>query len=92
MLELLWLSDAYNRDSEPLKTCVKTDLDCVTIRFEGYDNVHDETVILVENRDGVPHVIVWGNVLNDDPTHVISLKGANIKHRKRLCPPLGGDI
>jgi len=36
-------------------------------------------IVYIENREGVPHVIIWGDINSEDPTHVISLEGARVK-------------
>ena len=38
----------------------------------------DGEVVLIENRDGVPHIVIWGDINSEDPTHVISLAGAHV--------------
>ena len=51
----------------------------IEISFRGYgtlDGGVESPPILVENRDGVPYVIIWGDANSEEPTHVISLEGA----------------
>lgn len=33
-------------------------------------------VVFVEMRKGVPHVLIWGNIQQEEPTHIISLAHA----------------
>lgn len=53
----------------------------VCLAFDGYgDRVSspDGEPVLVENRRGVPHVVVWGDVSREDPTDTVSLAGAAV--------------
>lgn len=54
----------------------------IEISFDGYGTYaggSGDCPIYIENRGGVPHVIVWGDVNQEDPTHVISLAGAKVQ-------------
>lgn len=52
------------------------------IQFDGYGERNAEPYcafpVLIENRGGVPHVVIWGDITQEDPTHVISLAGADL--------------
>lgn len=37
--------------------------------------------ILIENRNGVPFLVVWADINQEDPTHVIDLSKASEKAR-----------
>lgn len=57
----------------------------VAINIDGYGLLTTEpkfgAVVLVEFRGGVPHVVVWSDITDEEPTHVISLAGASEKCR-----------
>lgn len=38
--------------------------------------------VYIEYRSGVPHLVVWGDINNEEPTHSISLAGAHESLRK----------
>lgn len=38
--------------------------------------------VLVENRQGIPYVVVWADVNHEEPTHTISLEYAKESNRK----------
>jgi hypothetical protein len=40
-------------------------------------------VILLEYLDGVPRLIVWADINQEDPTHVIELRKASEKARRK---------
>jgi hypothetical protein len=53
----------------------------IDLSFSGYEakTCPQAGIVYIENRNGVPHVIVWADINSDDPTHVISLEGARVK-------------
>lgn len=79
------LENVMDGDSKPITGHV---IDCVNTRallihFDGYGERNTiaefSSPVLIENRDGVPYVVIWGDINQADPTHVISLEGANVK-------------
>jgi len=49
----------------------------IDLSFSGYGNVCPEAgIVYIENRDGIPYIIIWGDANSEEPTHVISLEGA----------------
>ena len=56
----------------------------IEISFRGYgtlDGGSESAPILIENRDGVPYVIIWGDATSEEPTHVISLEKARMEEQ-----------
>ena len=54
----------------------------VEISFRGYgtlDGGEESAPILIENRNGVPYVIIWGDATSEEPTHVISLEKSRME-------------
>lgn len=49
---------------------------CGLLEAEGGEIVH------IEVYDGVPRVLIWGDINDPDPTHVIDLSGALESNRK----------
>jgi hypothetical protein len=53
----------------------------IGLRFDGYGDfcsiAGEDTPILIEIRDGIPYVIIWSDINQEDPTHVISLENAH---------------
>lgn len=41
----------------------------------------DSAVVLLERHGGELRLIVWGDINSSDPTHIISLEGAEVKRR-----------
>lgn len=58
----------------------------IEVDFKGYGTrCQDEGYgypVLIEIRNGVPHVLIWTDINNEDATHVISLEGAAESKRK----------
>mgnify|MGYP003627112393 CR=1 FL=1 len=57
----------------------------MTVDFKGYgvqSHKNGGGTVLIELRDGVPHLIIWGDINSQDPTEVISLAGASESLRK----------
>ena len=58
------------------------------IRADGYGDYcsrkdgHGQQV-MIENRHGVPHVIIWADINEEDPTHIVSLAGAAESERRK---------
>jgi hypothetical protein len=80
------LRDVMDASAKPLKVTVKLDALYVLVRPEGYgDKPSDDGdgwPVLIENRNGVPHVVIWADINQEDPTHVISLDEAAESNRK----------
>ena len=57
----------------------------MAIRVEGYgDSLSPDdcgTPILTEKYDGELRVVIWGDINQEDPTHIISLEGARVDKR-----------
>lgn len=53
----------------------------------GYATVHDDYPVLVELHEGQVRVLVWGDINNEDPTHIISLEGAKVSNKKKVNVP-----
>ncbi|MBL1179295.1 hypothetical protein [Pantanalinema sp. GBBB05] len=76
------------QDSEgsglPLNVMIKATASGIDISFNGYSTATENnpgTPIFIENRNGVPHVLLWDDINKEDPSHVISLEGASIHLR-----------
>ena len=56
------------------------------IRADGYsDHLSQDghgQQVLIENRHGVPHVIIWADINDEEPTHIVSLAGAAESERR----------
>ena len=58
---------------------------CVLVGAEGYRTMNtegDEPMIMVEYYGGELRVLVWSDINQEDPTHIISLEGAKLEARK----------
>ena len=57
------------------------------IRADGYSDYCSQDgegeQVLIENRHGVPHVIIWADINDEDPTHIVSLAGAAESERRK---------
>lgn len=55
----------------------------IEVAFDGFGdyNCAGGPPVVIENRNGVPYVIVWADLNDEEPTHVISLDGAHERHR-----------
>ena len=56
------------------------------LRFEGFGDHNSEdgygAPVLVENWEGKLRVVVWADINQEDPTHVIDLTGARERNRR----------
>ena len=64
------------------------DADSVSVGVEGcglmeMDSGFDR-VVYVEIWEGVPRVLIWGDINNPDPTHIIDLSQALETNRKAI--------
>ena len=57
-----------------LPVTIKLKETLITLAFEGFEDAHGgTTTAIIEQRLGVPHLIVWADSSDEDPTQVISL-------------------
>jgi hypothetical protein len=54
------------------------------IKIEGYGCWDDDDAapIFIERYDGVVRVLIWDNINQEDPSHIITLEGA--RHEERI--------
>jgi hypothetical protein len=52
----------------------------------------DADLVYIEYRGGIPHVIIWADRAQEDPTHTISLEGAAAGPRCPTESRFEGDI
>lgn len=50
--------------------------------LSGYSDHNGDGPVLIENREGIPYVVVWADITLEEPTHTISLEGARESRRK----------
>jgi len=67
--------DSYPTKDVPLT--VESVYDSILISAEGYgDKCGGKEIVLVEIWQGELRVVIWGDVNQEDPTHIISLEQA----------------
>lgn len=80
------LKDQFGSANRHTKTTIDIDEDGILCQFDGFGErtalPGNGKSVLIEMRDGVPHVVVWADINQEDPTHVISLAGAAESNRK----------
>jgi len=82
-------------DSDDIKHSILTTVEfgshSIFIKFEGYGDCASKDghgdPIMIEIHNGVPRVIVWGDINKECSTNVISLEGAQEDKRKVLTKP-----
>jgi hypothetical protein len=59
--------------------------DGIDIGFAGYSTacVPESAVVYIEMRNGIPFVLIWADINQEDPTHTISLENAKESMRKK---------
>jgi hypothetical protein len=85
----------YDQDREdrltgpsPLQLPVRISIraGCISLHFPGFgDNASTDAAgepFHIEYSKGIPRVIVFGNINQEEPTHVISLTAAKLSDRK----------
>lgn len=89
-----YLSDVYHENEKRLVALVEVEIPneqhkthgFIQVTFEGYGlypEDPDAPIVLFENRNGVPHVVIWGDIECEEPTHTISLEKAKRKCNKQ---------
>lgn len=72
------LDDVENHNN--LSAIVYVQSNYIAVGFKGYGEKAampgSGSPVLIENRDGIPHVIIWGDINDENPTHTISLENA----------------
>jgi hypothetical protein len=78
------VADAY--DKRNLTIIAKQESSGIALYFPEYGTRTEEagggTPVFVEYRHGVPHVVVWAHINQEQPTHEISLAGASKDRRQ----------
>jgi hypothetical protein len=81
------LNNIYGGKSE-LRGRIEIRDDNIVIAFDGFGDCCSDKgkgfPVLIENKEGTPHVVVWGDINHEDPTNVISLEDAaesKFKHK-----------
>lgn len=74
------------RDQENLYCEVDVSNNAILIGFEGYGDCtssdeHGRPVV-IEIRNGVPFLLVWADINDESPTHIIDMAGAALSKRK----------
>jgi len=74
------LEDQADRGKPAVKASVLGHPNNLCVRLEGYGDCYSAdghgAPVLIEVLDGKARVIVWGDINQEDPTHVIDLSGA----------------
>jgi hypothetical protein len=72
--------------TQPKEATIFADDRDISIRVEGYSDACSldgcGTPILIERWEGELRVVIWGDINQEDPTHIISLEGARESKRK----------
>lgn len=77
------LQDAIG-DEHDIKCLTKIRSNKILVHAYGYGSKHldnDSYPIMIENYEGVLRVIIWADINQEDPTHIISLLGARVENR-----------
>lgn len=78
MEQEITLADAYDEAGD-IEGRIKITNHGISISFKGFEDYVGAENILIENQNGIPHVVVWAEKDREDPTHIISLKEAKEK-------------
>jgi len=83
--EMMW-DNGQGRVCPEIEVEIETSKDGILIRPKGYgdhctENGHGYPV-LIELCNGYPRVVVWSNINQEDPTHILSLEQAQESCRK----------
>ena len=57
----------------------------ISVKIDGYEDMNGCDPVLIELYEGVPRVVIWGDINQEDPTHIILLEGARTTERCS-CP------
>lgn len=59
---------------------IDREVSAVAVGFDEFGMKHvaagEAAILVIEVRDGIPHVVIWADIRSEEPTHVISLEGA----------------
>ncbi len=95
----LALPDQHPDISGQRKIAITEDNSLLSVEFEGYNNCGtcdsekfgkgSQTIVSFEVWEDELRCLIWADINQEDPTHIISLDGAKIT--KRVCDYCGGD-
>ena len=74
-------------DQDPKKeNRIKVKVSCINgfllIKPEGYEDLHGGEPITIELYEGSLRVIIWSDINEEDPTHIINIDKAKVEKRK----------
>jgi len=83
--EMMW-DNGQGRERQKIEVEIEASEDGILIKPKGYgdfctDNGYGSPV-LIELCNGHPRVVVWSDINQEDPTHIVSLEGAAESLRK----------
>jgi hypothetical protein len=84
------LEDVYGSETPKPHVLGRISIDTqgIVFGFNGYGDCCSReghgTPVLIENREGILHVIVWADINCEDPTHNISMAGARESNREEV--------
>ena len=74
-------------ECRPLDVTTELCVGGLYVRADGYSDCCSQDgygqQVVIENRHGVPHVIIWADINDEDPTHIVSLAGAAESERRK---------
>jgi len=77
--EMMW-DNGQGRERQKIEVEIEASSDGILIKPKGYGDFCTEngyeTPVLIELCNGHPRVVVWSDINQEDPTHIISLKEA----------------
>ena len=50
----------------------------IEVNIQGYEHPTACEPVIIENREGVPYVVIWADPNQEDPTHTISLEELHV--------------
>jgi hypothetical protein len=78
------LDKSGERASESINIDIESYGSDIEIQPDGYTGIHGSGCpVLIELWNDELRVVVWGDVNQEDPTHIISLEGAKESNRKQ---------
>ena len=85
MKKIVTIPDVYSKSQH--EATIETGGNCIMIGLKGYGDSGSApghgAPIIIEFRDGAPFVLLWDDINDEEPSHLIDLSGAAENRRRQ---------
>lgn len=93
LLEVMHSGDSQSCPSQDVDISIESGGLAIVLELAGYGTYEDEDAapVLLELHEGIPRLIVWADINDSEPTHIINLDRARKDERDKEDTCKTGD-